>query len=434
MSHLLDRIPHDIWDDILRYACTDGGRTGAALASTSYGIREASAARRFYSLKLTSLAEIGKLLLCFDRMERAQGRLRPSASMEDRLKTHHLLLSFFPEDCESLVRPWRGWSEYSRRRTKRQLQMDDDERAWQATKGAWDRQFVYLVSQLFRLIAPSLETLVILQHTGIPLPLIAGIDFPMLRELSLLADDCIFARPKPMWESHAALDSPNQHDSHFPSLTHLHIVFEGPKQHSWERTLPLWTRLAPALTHVRVSQALNLIPEVLEEISSNSFPRSVDSSGPHETLTFPKLKAFLIQPWVFQPVTGHEHVRESSVLSKAPKGRGPGLVVMRGRRYRNGYWRDRLSWEWEDRILGLPGCWSEHEDDEGEWAYERRKISEVAAQKVAKSAHKHASNRGIGRSIQLDSPAVLWRLLSGSFLRQVELTQAPATGSLWAAR
>ncbi|KAI0644623.1 hypothetical protein C8Q79DRAFT_1001904 [Trametes meyenii] len=405
MSHLLDRVPHDVWDDILRYACTDGGRTGAALASTSSSIRGASAARRFYSLKLTDLAQIGRLLLCVDRMERAQGRLRAGAeSTEGRLKTHHLLLSFFPEDCESLVRPWRGWSEYSRRRTKRQLQMDDDERAWQATKGAWDRQFVYLVSQLFRLTAPSLETLVIMQHPGIPLPLIMGIDFPVLRELSLLADDCVFARPKPMWESHASLDNSAQHNSHFPSLTHLHIVFEGPTQHAWERTLPLWTRLAPALTHVRVSQAINLVPEVLEEISSNSFPHSAPSPEFRETLTFPKLKAFLIQPWVFQPVTGHEHLRESAVFSEVPKGRGPRLVVLRGRRYRHGYWRDRMRWEWEDRILGLPGCWSEREDDEGEWAYERRKRSEVTAQKVTRSENKHASGRSIGRSIQLDRP------------------------------
>ncbi|KAH9858649.1 hypothetical protein C2E23DRAFT_864520 [Lenzites betulinus] len=402
------KLPIHIWEDIFRYACTDGGRTGAALASTSSHIRATSAAYRFHSLKFTNLAQIGRFLLCLDRIERAQA---PHAGVRDQrsVNTRHLLLSFFPDDCESLVRSWRGWQEYSSRKSKRQRQVAEDELAWYAVKGAWDRQFVYLVPRLLRLVAPTLETLAILQHPDIHLPHIK-VELFALRELSLLADDAVFVRPSPEWQAHTTRrfafdDLQTRVPASFPSLTHLHIVYEGGKQHSWERTLPLWIALAPALTHLRLSQASNLHPEVLQGISTRSFPRMNGAQDYHAALSYPRLRRIVIQPLVLRPVTGHEYRQEAGLLAQAPRVRGgPRIVVLRGRWHRDGYWRDRLRWEWEDRMLGKAGCWAEREEDEGEWTHERRKRIEVATQKLSKLQTEKAPGTQSKAWIRLDSP------------------------------
>ncbi|KAI0633637.1 hypothetical protein C8Q77DRAFT_1116050 [Trametes polyzona] len=418
----MDKLPLDVWDEIFRYACTDGGQTGAALARTSSGFRAASAAYRFHSLKFSSLAEVGRFMLCLDRIERAQA---PHAGVLDQrsVNTRHLLLSFFPDDCASLVRPWRGWSQYSTRKSKRQAQVAEDERAWLAAKGAWDRQFVYLVPRLFRMVAPTLETLSILQHPGIALPQVS-VEFFALRELSLLASDAIFVRPSPLWLSLSAPHGFTYTDrlpAPFPSLTHLHIVYEGSKQHSWEKTLPMWAELAPAMTHLRVSQASNLIPEVLEAMSMppRSYPRARATPEFRLALSHPRLRKIIIQPLVLQPVKGHDFRREAETVAQAPRGRGwSRIVVLRGRWHRDGYWRDRLRWEWEDRMLGKAGCWGEDEKDEGEWAHERRKRAEVTADKASRTQATKGSGGQLRDLIRLDNPDRIFRSFGKGFLRQ----------------
>lgn len=420
----MDKLPLDLWDDIFRHACTDGGRTGAALARTSSVLRAASAPYRFYSLKFTNLAQIGRFLLCLDRIERAQA---PHAGVRDQrsVNTRHLLLSFFPDDCESLDRQWRGWSEYSSRKSKRQQQLAEDERAWHATKGAWDRQFLFLVPHLLRLVAPTLETLAILQHPGISLPYVK-VELFALRELSLLADDRMFVRPSPRAEPHVQTlrsdfdDLDTRVPASFPSLTHLHIVYEsGAKQHSWEKTLPLWAALAPAMTHLRVSQASNLIPEVLEAMSTRAVPRGARGTPEFRgALAHPRLRKIVIQPLVLQPVKGHDFREEARIVSQAPRGRGGSrIVVLRGRWYRHGYWRDRLRWEWEDRMVGKAGCWAESEEDEGEWTHERRKRAEVAALKASKVQAGKTPGQ-IRDWIRLDNPERIFRPFSGGLLRR----------------
>ncbi|KAL7281178.1 hypothetical protein ACG7TL_004486 [Trametes sanguinea] len=415
--HPIHKVHTDIWDVIFGYACTDGGQTGAALALTSSSMRKLSTPYRFYSLKLTSLAQVGRLLLCVDRIERSQGPLRPMTAHDSRsvLNAHNLLLSFFPEDCESLVRPWRGWSEYSGKAQKRLNQFAEDERVWETAKGAWDRQFVYLISRLFHLVAPTLRSLAILQHPDIRLPHV-DITFPVLREVSLLADDAVLVQPEPQW-SDARDPEDIDRDAHihprFPSLTHLHVVHEGLKRHSWERTLLLWSVEAPALTHLRVSQASNILPEVLDGQPTRAFQRTKPHVETRQILTHSALRRVIIQPLVLQPVRGHEHLQELSIQSAAPKGSGDAIiVVLRGRWYRAGYWRDRLRWEWEDRMMGRLGCWGEREEDEGEWTHERRKRAETAAQKAgmkklsAGRAKERIKLNGLGEEL-----VSRWRLL-----------------------
>ncbi|EJF57747.1 hypothetical protein DICSQDRAFT_182991 [Dichomitus squalens LYAD-421 SS1] len=325
-SYPMDCFPIDIWNEVFRYACTDGGHTGAALALTSLCFRATSAPFRFHSVKLSSLAQIANLLLCHERIHsRSSSRLRPGDTSRSHtqhsraaLDASHLLLAFLPGECDAPERRWRAWSEYSRGKRKLQNELYQDEQAWENSKAAWDRQFEYLVPRLFQLVGPTLETLTILMHSDIVLPYVGG-HFPKLRELSLLADDRLFVRPEPQWTTavgtfdHEELARFWNHAIHsppFPTLTHLHIVYEGPKQIPWERTLPLWGKLAPEVTHIRVSQASKLMPEVLEGIATKSFAQvqakaeatATGSPDHRKRVSFPKLRRAIVQPFVLEPM------------------------------------------------------------------------------------------------------------------------------------
>ena len=53
-------------------------------------------------------------------------------------------------------------------------------------------------------------------------------------------------------------------------------------------------------------------------------------------------------------------------------------------------------------MTGQTGCWSEREDDEGEWAYERRKRVEVAAAKTQQLSKARAMADRVVSLIRLD--------------------------------
>ena len=54
-------------------------------------------------------------------------------------------------------------------------------------------------------------------------------------------------------------------------------------------------------------------------------------------------------------------------------------------------------------MLGEPGCWAEREDDEGEWAYERKKRAEIAAGKAQRLAAGRAMAEKVVSMIRLDN-------------------------------
>ena len=142
----------------------------------------------------------------------------------------------------------------------------------------------------------------------------------------------------------------------FPALTHFHIVDGGVlKKLSWESTLQRWTQLAPAVTHMRVSQANKRVLEMLTASSSR-----------HPRPSFPKLERTIVQPFVLEPELDHEVVEEDHVLSRTRSAHGGATVVlMRGRWFRQGYWQDQLRGAWEERMVGELGCWAESSGPEG---------------------------------------------------------------------
>ncbi|KAH9940536.1 uncharacterized protein BXZ73DRAFT_98967 [Epithele typhae] len=557
----MDSLPRPIRADIFRYACTDGGPTGAALARTSRAVAAETAPFRFHSLHLTSLRQIGQLLLCHERLQRthtapaapprrpiprsqaalAHRRNRSASPARGTLPAHHLLLNFLPGECDAPKRAWRAWDEYSTGKGKQREELADDERAWAAAKASWDAQFVVLVPWLFALVAPTLETMVVLQSVDLPLPYVLGVDgfrgFPRLHELALLANDSMFVHgdiqwsatprgsfdtaptsraafdqtattatpPRGSFESDKAgsiasrstgsetasnasfhgcaktsLDSRGSFESGrrpfgtpsraaspapesdvgleptaaaFPALTHLHVVYEGAKATPWEKTLPVWSRLAPGLTHLRVSQASKLVPEMLDT-PTLTIPRAhvrARSESPHPPPTgplpplpppslssldlhaqwppsprplprtphharsapllrrnrqdptglFPSLRLALVQPFVRAPVSGHAARLEAFATVHATRHgrRGTTIVLLRGRAFRPeaAYWADRLRWAWAGAMCGdaALGVWGARErEDEGEWAYERRKRREVAEARERARARAQEEARG----------------------------------------
>ena len=432
----LERAPYDIHFAIFRYACTDGGRAGATLARTSRTVAAAVAPFRFHSLRLSSLRQIRQLLLCHERIMRAhhvsslvkgENKNTTRGHFPGLHQAQHLLLSFLPgPGCDAPPSQRRGVDAESASRDHWMITPAEEE-AREIVKASWEHQFVeFFVSQLFSLVAPTLRSLVILQSADLPLPYVGGVQFPMLRELALFGDDRMFnvwAEPdrsqepsglirdeilydvfdEAPWASdevlrfidgppHRSLSKRSSSSSSssrrpgsraadalgdftvpFPALTHFHIVDEGMlKERLWESTLQLWTRLAPAVTHLRVSQASEPVLEMLTASSSR-----------HPRPNFQKLERTIVQPFVLEPELDHEVVEEDHVLSRTRGARrGATIVLMRGRWFRQGYWQDRLRGAWEERMSGRLGCWAEREEDEGGWAYLRRKRAEVAAAKT----------------------------------------------------
>ncbi|KAI0743450.1 hypothetical protein C8Q80DRAFT_1106502 [Daedaleopsis nitida] len=380
-------IPYDVWHLIFRLVCTDGGASGCTLARTSKSFRALSASVRFHSLTLTSLAEVKNFLICLERIRRfnASGASSPStASNNDAPASpapiHHLLLSFLQDTCDAPQRTFRKWTDYARDERSLVFQLANDHKTWAAAKTAWNRDFVLHVSRLLQLAAPTLHSLVLLQCPEVRLPLVhCQYGFPALRELTLLGDDRTFVRlPGPgtlvsgqndpsdfvfygvPTAPNADADASGFVQPPFPALTHLHVVFTGPKLHPWEHTLPRWAALAPALTHLRISQGNSRLPPVLREMLG---------TRPAPSPSHPGLRVLVLQMSGARRtnISGtHAPVHELERIKDEYAG-GVRFAILRTRAYVPGYWEARLRWDWRERMLGGGGCWTENEEDEDVW-------------------------------------------------------------------
>ena len=470
----LERLPYDIWHLIFQQLCTDGGSAGCALACTSKTIRAFAASSRFYSLTLTSLIQVKNFLICLERIRRfnstqLEHSLEPTSSPTETPPIHHLLLSFVPPTCDAPQRTFRKWTDYARGERTLHFQLSNDHKVWATEKTAWNRQLVLHLSRLLQVAAPTLRSLAFLQCAEVRLPLLAlpRDGFPVLRELTLLADDRALvrapgpgalvagqndpsdfvyygvpvdlgpllpndpiARTSPVPSATAASSDANsdgaaspfaERPPSFPALTHLHIVCTGAKLHGWERTLPRWAAIAPALTHLRVSQANSRIPPALAELLGVPTPpheespvEPISSSLPFADLEpaprgdasaiatisvasasdlsepLPPLPAFDRMRTVIVQMSGTrkssmEGVRDPNAaelrriadacaeFAEGESGRidfeidTPRVVLLKSRAYLPGYWEARLAWDWRERMLGGGGCWTEDEADEHAW-------------------------------------------------------------------
>jgi hypothetical protein len=66
---IMDCLPLELWDRIFKYACTDGGHTGCALASVSRCFRDVSSPLRYYSIALRGAVQIRAFIRLLDGLE-----------------------------------------------------------------------------------------------------------------------------------------------------------------------------------------------------------------------------------------------------------------------------------------------------------------------------------------------------------------------------
>ncbi|EIW63152.1 uncharacterized protein TRAVEDRAFT_43459 [Trametes versicolor FP-101664 SS1] len=410
---MLDRLPYDIWHIIFQLACTDGGRTGCALALTSKACRRASSSARLNSVRLHSLRHVRNFLICLERIRRSTGEDPP---------VRHLLFFLFPETCDAPVRALRAhWTDYARNERAMLTQLVNEHREWNAKKIAWNRAFVLHVSALLARVADTLRTLLVLQSREVRLPLVRC-RLPALRELTLLGDDRMFVRvprpgilvPREGDDSDFALydvplpsaDGPE--GAPFPALRRLHVVYALPKLHPWEDTLPRWAALAPAVTHLRISQGSAQVAQMIRDMlglppplvplsglsggrnaaedgdGDSDVPGSPESSavaGP----TYPSLRLVIVQlsrapKWASSATAAavlaqrREVEQVAEACADADGGASQAWVsVLRSRQYDDEYWPRRLLREWRQRMSGGGGCWTEDEYYEDE----RWGVSEV---------------------------------------------------------
>ncbi|OJT10728.1 hypothetical protein TRAPUB_12760 [Trametes pubescens] len=403
--NILDRLPYDLWHIIFQLACTDGGRTGCALALASKACRRASSSARLHSVHIHSLRNVRGFLICMERIRRSTGEYPP---------VHHLLFSFLPETCDAPVRAWRtNWTDYARNERAMLMQLVNEHREWNTRKIAWNRGFVHHVSALLARVAGTLHTLVVLQSRDVRLPLV-HCRLPALRELTLLGDDRMFVRvprpgvlvPREGDDSDFALydvplpsaDGPG--GVPFPALRRLHVVYAWSKLHPWEETLPRWAALAPAVTHLRISQGSAQVAQTIRDMlglppplvppsppTSNrnaaddgdvTVPESTPASPAVAGPTYPSLRLVIVQlsraPKWTSSVTAAavlaqrcEVEQVAEACAHADGGASQAWVsVLRSRRYDDEYWPRRLLREWRERMSGGGGCWTEDEYDEDE--------------------------------------------------------------------
>ena len=438
-------LPLEILQRIFALACTDGGRTGTALALVSRFFHAASHPIRFLSLSLYSLRHIEQFLSYLRKHSTSRCHLTP--------KVKHLLLAFrssphspcqdsSPElssDDNSSMQVW-----YQLRQIREQ------------DKAVWDSRFMTLVPILLEFVGPHLETFALLQSDGIIIPAIRH-PLPRLRELTLLmgiaamlnADtDDMSPHPAPSFDTtHAgeggsmsscapaplagfanpplsapatdpkdreqeeeqgpptrpapATPSLGHGAARFPALERLHLVCGRHRDWTLREPLARLPGLAPALTHLRISNATythgqdDCIPTFLRAALGVGPPRDTEDSdvrarGPSATPIAHRPRSVLALDAPGWDAAGEapamprlRRVVLHSVPPPSPGGRcaspykdydglvgavrdiavacenseGARVAMMEGERLKHREWERIVEAQWMARVEGGYGCW-----------------------------------------------------------------------------
>lgn len=324
----MDTLSVDVWQYIFKLACTDGGRTGAALSRTNKVFRSVSAPYRFYTVKLTRLKQIEAFLTTYEAAITTASQTTPPS---DAPHVRHLFLAFLPGQTDVIVL---GHAFHFM-----------DFHGWQEDKDAWNERFVRILTRLFVHLAPSLHTLAVLQNYQVRLPYvrIEG-GFPALRELTLLGDDRMFFRAKldpdtwlePGDRQFYSAGPPPDRDALaaaplFPVLERLHLV-DG----DWHDTLHLWAVVVPRVVHLCVDDAKDQTCEALRDLL-------VDSSNLAALRTLavsPKPQGGV--PWT---ATAWAQVERASVDVRIVP-----AETMTQRKDLETYWPRRLEEQWQEHV------------------------------------------------------------------------------------
>ncbi|EIW59788.1 uncharacterized protein TRAVEDRAFT_20084 [Trametes versicolor FP-101664 SS1] len=264
-------VPPEIWEEIFRLACTDGGYTGRTLALTSTSFRAYSLRVRFRTLAFTSLLHLPQFLDLLSRHGPA------------RIEHLYLLFNNDPASGSYTGTPCNrvGYA------------------AWRKTLSTRVKAYSTVVS-LLRAAAPTLQTLCVVSPcAGGYLLRPPPYTFPVLEELSwmgghsrVLLDQ--FLTPEDTDKAGAAAPAV------LPVLKRVHCIAENAAYAG--RVIAKYT--APAslsLTHLRISgidRRASDVPNVLERIlgvrARGAPERAVRERTGEEESRMPRLRRIII--------------------------------------------------------------------------------------------------------------------------------------------
>ena len=233
----MDKLAVELLTLISFFACTDGGRTGAALSLVSKRIHYASRPARFYSVSLIdSATQIELFLKCY--------QAECTRSSDTTLRIRHLCLSFFGKGINISPTPLPAQPA-----SREEFLASQQRRAqfWRSAQDRLDEQYNRAVPELIRAIAADIETLSLIQ-TQWRCSTTIDCCFPRLEELTLVGGD-------PTFLPFTAVSSDRPI---YPALKRLHHV---PSIANRQVDFFQWATHAPNLTHLRVSR-MSAYPEV----------------------------------------------------------------------------------------------------------------------------------------------------------------------------
>ncbi|KAI0647490.1 hypothetical protein C8Q79DRAFT_631098 [Trametes meyenii] len=340
----MEKLPVELLISIFRSACVDGGYTACSLSLVCKHFRDTVYPLYFHSVALDgSPIRLSQFL---DRLKREYTVSQTGVAP----KARHLFIQV--ANAASYMGD-RNWSNESLDDIPNTLDgsVQTAERDQHASLTSYE-DYTALVRSILHLLAADLYTLVLFQHNHAH-PVIKGISFPRLRELTFRAS----RKPVDEGSEFSPLEGPPL----YPSLTRLHLL-------SGELSIDHWAYHAPSLTHIRVSNYSGWK-------GPSEFARvHEDSAG---LRPFQQLQQMIIQP------TAPPHVRRVHGLSFAryrnnirvlwatqaeasvPVFLPPPRELEPQERPKDPRQSPELSLshvrmvltEWEDRIEGRLGCW-----------------------------------------------------------------------------
>ncbi|KAI0758223.1 hypothetical protein C8Q74DRAFT_307655 [Fomes fomentarius] len=334
----------ELLERIFSYACSDGGYTGRSLSLVSRLVREVVQSIRFRSVALAGCTQIQSFLVCLEK-ERLRAHSLPAV--------YHLFLSTWA-DGQEVVMVRNGHA--SQRNHPHCYQpatfaVTSQWCAWMTLQEAMDKKFSQLLPRLLQMVAADLRTLSIVhswEFGAIQLPP----TFPSLRDLTFCGPPPNF----PGWCTEVLAPPPPC----FPSLQHLHLV-------RWKVSIVFWVYHAPKTNYLRLSDLSSSANMLASELQCTL--GLLDPTTPRSTRRF--LRHVRLQTCLPQGTCGKVtdiewHSSFIWQLKKMQTCTDVQLELMQARRYRDGYWAERIKNDWLRNIVRGPGWWSGGEEQEDE--------------------------------------------------------------------
>ncbi|KAI0722316.1 hypothetical protein C8T65DRAFT_628930 [Cerioporus squamosus] len=373
---IIESVPTELWHEIIKQACTDGGYTGRSLALSSRFLHAQSLVPRFHSVALNSLRAL-------------EGFLSLLAKLPDNcdLRIEHLFICFRYEPHKTPPNSCRDRARMSRAEEQR----PNDEEV-NTERDRWRVRFTVAMSKLFVTVSPTLRTLCLVEEPGVRFALFPCPPLLLLEELTIKAyaptilpipDNCIYDVPA---TTASRAGSDDDLSSKLPVLRRLHYVpniWSGPS--SCAPVLAYLSTHAPrTLTHLRFSAVTNMdgaivgqIPEALglaftdEQIwKRTALPPPVQRTRKTRLL---RLQALVVQGNEPEPGKSYafsyevwEQTRMNLELlaRRCAQETVIRMSVFSRPSQKNPDWWQRLYHEWVDRIEGQNGCWVHNEEEE----------------------------------------------------------------------